>query len=78
MAGEPDETRVREPGILADRPDGAAARRATARPSRLWLVAIAALGLTGVAAFGLAPDTAVDAAIAFGSMHGNCTSPATG
>ncbi|MBK6803596.1 MAG: peptidoglycan DD-metalloendopeptidase family protein [Betaproteobacteria bacterium] len=60
MAGEPDDTREREPGILADRPDESAGRRAAARPSRWLLVAIAALGLTGVAAFGLAPGTAVD------------------
>ena len=60
MAGEPDDTPAREPDILADSPGEAAARRAAARPSRWLLVAIAALGLTGVAAFGLAPGTAVD------------------
>jgi len=60
MAGEPDDTLAREPEILADRPDEASGRRAAARPSRWWLVAIAALGLTGVAAFGLAPGTTVD------------------
>lgn len=50
----------REPGILADRPAATTARPSRARPSPLWLVAIAALGLSGMAAFGLAPDTVVD------------------
>ena len=54
------DTTAGEPGILADRPGEPPARPASARPSRWWLVGIAALGLTGVAAFGLAPDTVVE------------------
>ena len=54
------DTTAGEPGILADRPGEPPARPAAARPSRWWLVAVAALGLTGVAAFGLAPDTVVE------------------
>lgn len=60
MAGPTSDMPAGEPGILADRPGEPPARPASARPSRWWLVGIAALGLTGVAAFGLAPDTVVD------------------
>ncbi|CAG0948259.1 murein DD-endopeptidase [Burkholderiales bacterium] len=60
MAGQPSHPPGREPEILADRVRGIVAPVAGLRLTPWKALAVAVLGLSGVAAFGLAPDTVVD------------------